>query len=78
MIIELPPWVLVLYPSALFLHFNIDVHGKHFLFIENCGINLTIPFFKTSSSSLLRMEVSPRHKTPALLLLMETSVVEGA
>lgn len=26
--LELPPWVALLYPSALFLHFNIDLKGK--------------------------------------------------
>jgi len=40
-IIELPPWVLVLYPSSLFLHFNIDVHGECFLLIENCSITIS-------------------------------------
>jgi hypothetical protein len=24
-IIEIPPWVLVLYPSSLFFHFNVDI-----------------------------------------------------
>ena len=27
-VVELPPWVLVAYPSSLFFHFNIDVHGE--------------------------------------------------
>lgn len=26
--LELPPWVALLYPSALFLHFNVDLKGK--------------------------------------------------
>ena len=26
--IELPPWVLLLYPSSLLYHFNIDVGGE--------------------------------------------------
>ncbi|KAJ3564788.1 hypothetical protein NP233_g8060 [Leucocoprinus birnbaumii] len=26
-VIELPPWVVLLYPSSLLYHFNIDVHG---------------------------------------------------
>ena len=27
-VIELPPWVLLLYPSSLLYHFNIDVNGQ--------------------------------------------------
>ncbi|KAF8227942.1 hypothetical protein L208DRAFT_1294107, partial [Tricholoma matsutake] len=27
-VIELPPWVLLLYPSSLLYHFNIDIHGR--------------------------------------------------
>lgn len=27
-VVELPPWVLVAYPSSLFFHFNIDIQGK--------------------------------------------------
>jgi hypothetical protein len=27
-VIELPPWVLLLYPSSLLYHFNIDIDGK--------------------------------------------------
>lgn len=27
-VIELPPWVLVLYPSSLLFHFNIDIDGE--------------------------------------------------
>ena len=76
MIVELPPWVLVLYPSSLFFHFNIDIHGKCFPPIQSHCLNSTM-IFKTYSSSLLRMEVSQHHKTPGLLLLMEMSVVEG-
>ncbi|KAA1473963.1 hypothetical protein DENSPDRAFT_780695 [Dentipellis sp. KUC8613] len=30
-IIELPPWVLLIYPSSLFFHFNVDISGV-FLF----------------------------------------------
>lgn len=26
-IVHLPPWVLFVYPSSLFYHFNIDIHG---------------------------------------------------
>lgn len=26
--IELPPWVVFVYPSSLFTHFNIDVNGE--------------------------------------------------
>lgn len=26
-IVQLPPWVLFIYPSSLFYHFNIDIHG---------------------------------------------------
>lgn len=26
-VVELPPWVLCIYPSSLFYHFNIDIHG---------------------------------------------------
>jgi hypothetical protein len=33
LVIEMPPWTLILYPSSLFTHFNVDVHGKlHCLF----------------------------------------------
>lgn len=36
--IELPPWTLAIYPSALFYHFNIDVDGKlFFLFLVHCS-----------------------------------------
>lgn len=28
MVIQLPPWVVVLYPSSLIYHFNIDINGK--------------------------------------------------
>src|SRR5437667_11118 len=28
-VIQLPPWVFAAYPSSLFLHFNIDVHGEY-------------------------------------------------
>lgn len=27
-IIELPPWVALLYPSSLFFHFNVDVSSE--------------------------------------------------
>ena len=27
-VVELPPWVPVVYPSGLFLHCNVDVHGE--------------------------------------------------
>ena len=27
-VVELPPWVIAIYPSSLFYHFNIDVHGR--------------------------------------------------
>lgn len=27
-VIELPPWVLCIYPSSLFYHFNIDINGE--------------------------------------------------
>ena len=27
-VIELPPWVLLLYPSSLLYHFNIDINGR--------------------------------------------------
>ncbi|KAF8237641.1 hypothetical protein L208DRAFT_1245828, partial [Tricholoma matsutake] len=30
-VIELPPWVLLLYPSSLLYHFNIDIHAIQFL-----------------------------------------------
>ncbi|KAF8236818.1 hypothetical protein L208DRAFT_1524221, partial [Tricholoma matsutake] len=30
-VIELPPWVLLLYPSSLLYHFNIDIHAIRFL-----------------------------------------------
>ncbi|KAJ7453566.1 hypothetical protein B0H11DRAFT_2245200 [Mycena galericulata] len=33
--VELPPWVLALYPSALFYHFNIDIHQIKFVSTEN-------------------------------------------
>lgn len=29
-IIQLPPWVIFVYPSSLFYHFNIDIHGEYF------------------------------------------------
>jgi hypothetical protein len=28
-VIQLPPWVFIAYPSSLFFHFNIDIHGKY-------------------------------------------------
>ncbi|KAI0055054.1 hypothetical protein BV25DRAFT_1816172, partial [Artomyces pyxidatus] len=34
-ILELPPWVLVIYPSSLFFHFNIDITGKYIPFSSN-------------------------------------------
>ncbi|KAJ6477466.1 hypothetical protein C8R47DRAFT_937425, partial [Mycena vitilis] len=33
-VIQLPPWVLVLYPSALFYHFNIDIDQLEFVSTE--------------------------------------------
>jgi hypothetical protein len=77
-IVELPPWVLVLYPSSLFLHFNIDIHGKlkdcAFIY-ESSGLMLEI---QTSSLLLLRMEVGQHLKTPSRLLWMGMSKVEEA
>ncbi|KAJ7605082.1 hypothetical protein DFH06DRAFT_1348935 [Mycena polygramma] len=32
--IQLPPWVLALYPSALFYHFNIDIDELEFVYTE--------------------------------------------
>lgn len=29
-IVELPPWVAILYPSSLFYHFNVDLEGDRF------------------------------------------------
>lgn len=34
-VVELPPWVVAIYPSSLFYHFNIDVMGKPFSFRES-------------------------------------------
>jgi hypothetical protein len=27
-VVQLPPWVIVLYPSSLIYHFNVDINGK--------------------------------------------------
>lgn len=32
MAIELPPWVVLIYPSSLLHHYNVDVLGKQFIF----------------------------------------------
>ncbi|KAI0040930.1 hypothetical protein FA95DRAFT_804673 [Auriscalpium vulgare] len=34
-IIELPPWVLLIYPSSLFYHFNVDISDIKFVTTEN-------------------------------------------
>jgi hypothetical protein len=34
-IVELPPWVLAIYPSSLFYHFNIDVNGMSIRFFTH-------------------------------------------
>lgn len=39
--LELPPWVAVLYPSALFLHFNIDLKGKLSLLSSSTSAKFT-------------------------------------
>ncbi|KAJ7092762.1 hypothetical protein C8R44DRAFT_891188 [Mycena epipterygia] len=38
--VQLPPWVLALYPSALFYHFNIDIHALEFVSTDG---NVTWP-----------------------------------
>lgn len=40
--IELPPWVVFLYPSSLFAHFNIDIGGEY-RFSGNSCQRLTLP-----------------------------------
>jgi hypothetical protein len=30
-VVELPPWVLLAYPSSLLYHFNIDINGKLYI-----------------------------------------------
>ncbi|KAI0259138.1 hypothetical protein BC834DRAFT_846937 [Gloeopeniophorella convolvens] len=40
-IVELPPWVLLVYPSSLFFHFNIDIHDIKFVTTE--GAELPTP-----------------------------------
>ncbi|KAF8205241.1 hypothetical protein K438DRAFT_1932129 [Mycena galopus ATCC 62051] len=33
-VVELPPWAMAIYPSALFYHFNIDIHDIEFVTTE--------------------------------------------
>lgn len=33
--IELPPWVILIYPSSLLHHFNVDALGELFIFVQN-------------------------------------------
>jgi hypothetical protein len=58
LVIELPPWVIFIYPSALFLHFNIDVGGEfstqQLNFVDEQGMQI--------SNSFSRMGIGPRLK----------------
>jgi hypothetical protein len=36
-VVQLPPWVLAIYPSSLLYHFNIDIHGAYLLLSFETG-----------------------------------------
>ncbi len=37
LIIELPPGVLLFYPSSLFVHFNVDITGAYWCAFDNAA-----------------------------------------
>lgn len=61
-IIQLPPWVALLYPSALFLDFNIDLEGTAFL-----PFPLASPLCLTLSSQTSSLSQHLRESCPLLL-----------
>jgi hypothetical protein len=39
-VIELPPWTMVAYPSSLLYHFNIDITGKRSFVVAIFGADI--------------------------------------
>lgn len=63
-VIELPPWVVAIFPSSLFYHFNIDITGKLVRFY--CYESLTkVSLDKTLSPLKVRRGLPPLTPNPS-------------